>query len=150
MKSAVKGACKWFKKNIEAGTIANPIPFPLFKAILDKQIGWALTNRHITLDFQEVSEAVRFELLRSRIKVLFSNESPQKAPAKTEAQLSIENESTVSEEIFPALTLNLKANTDLSMLEMFKWFHSVLDRAVADNSSMLQFSVESLKEDEHA
>ena len=44
MKQAVKGASKWLIEH----TKRNPIPFKLFKSILDKQIEWAKNNRGIT------------------------------------------------------------------------------------------------------
>ena len=53
MKQAVRGASKWLIEH----TKSNPIPFKLFKSILDKQIEWAKNNRGVTLNFGELSES---------------------------------------------------------------------------------------------
>lgn len=47
MKTAVKGASKWLIEKASTNPKLNPIPYPLFRTILGKQIEWARTQRAV-------------------------------------------------------------------------------------------------------
>ena len=53
-KNPIDGATEFLLK---VSKDINPIPFPLFKSAIDKQIEWA-ANRGETLDFDTLAEAV--------------------------------------------------------------------------------------------
>lgn len=63
MKTAVKSAAKWLLEKAKDNPKLNPVPFPLFKSILEKQITWAREQRGFYLSFDELAENVRAELL---------------------------------------------------------------------------------------
>ena len=70
MKTAVKGASKWLIEKATANKKLNPIPYALFKTILNKQIEWARSQRGQNLNFDELAELVKAELLKSGIHTM--------------------------------------------------------------------------------
>ena len=142
MKQAVKGASKWLIEHSKR----NPIPFKLFKSILDKQIEWAKNNRGITLNFGELSEAVKAELLKGGIYVMSPDGKPNKKPENTSASLF-----ATSEESSPlsALTLSL-SDYEPILPKLFGWLHAVFDNASAVGITELRFTVSAVKEAGHA
>ena len=141
MKQAVKGASKWLMEKSKR----NPIPFKLFKSILDKQIEWAKNNRGITLNFGELSEAVKAELLKGGIYVK-STDGKTNKPENTSASLF-----ATSEESSPlsALTLSL-SDYEPILPKLFGWLHAVFDNASAVGITELRFTVSVVKEAGHA
>ena len=91
IKQAVRGASKWLIEH----TKRNPIPFKFFKSILDKQIEWAKNNRGVTLNFAELSEAVKSELLKGGIYVMSADGKTNK-PEHTSASLFAAGEESSS------------------------------------------------------
>lgn len=144
MKQAVKGASKWLIEH----TKRNPIPYKLFKSILDKQIEWAKNNRGVTLDFGELSEAVKTELLKSGIYVMSlanKNGKPNKMPEHTSASKFAAGEHGA----IPALTLSLKGDKPILPV-FFRWCYAVFDKATAEGITELRFSVNASGEAAHA
>lgn len=74
MKTAVKSAAKWLLEKAKDNPKLNPVPFPLFKSILEKQITWAREQRGFYLSFDELAENVRAELLKSNFFPMSSGE----------------------------------------------------------------------------
>lgn len=144
MKQAVKGASKWLIEH----TKRNPIPFKLFKSILDKQIEWAKNNRGITLNFGELSEAVKSELLKGGIYVMSPDGKPNKKPEHTSASLFATGEEFYPSPI-PALTLSL-SDYEPILPKLFGWLHAVFNEASEEGITELRFSVNAVKESGHA
>ena len=143
MKQAVKGASKWLKEH----TKHNPIPFKLFKSILDKQIEWAKNNRGVTLNFGELSEAVRAELLKGGIYVMSPDGKPNKKPEHTSVSHFATGEESHS--AIPPLTLSLKGDTPI-LPALFRWLCGVFDKATVEGVTELRFTVNAVKEAGHA
>ena len=139
MKQAVKGASKWLIEH----TKRNPIPFKLFKSILDKQIEWAKNNRGVTLNFAELSEAVKSELLKGGIYVM-SPDGKQPEHATASHFATCEDSSR-----FPALTLSL-ADSEPTLPKFFGWLHTVFSKTSAEGITELRFTVNAVKESGHA
>ncbi len=140
MKQAVKGASKWLKEH----TKQNPIPCKFFKSILDNQIKWGKNNRGVTIDFGELSEAVKAELLKAGIYVM----SPDgKQPEHNTASLFATGEDSHSP--IPALILSLSDN-EPTLPKFFGWLHTVFDKATAEGITELRFTVNAVKESGHA
>lgn len=81
MKKAADSAAKWLTEKARANPKLNPIPYPFFKSILNKQIEWVRTQRGVTLDFDELAEAVRAELFKVEIYTMVDSKRETK-PAK--------------------------------------------------------------------
>lgn len=143
MKQAVKGASKWLIEH----TKRNPIPFKLFKSILDKQIEWAKNNRGITLNFAELSDAVKSELLKGGIYVISEN-GISNQPEHTSASLFATCEEFYPSPI-PALTLSL-SDDEPTLPKFFGWLQIVFSKASAEGITELRFSVNAVKESGHA
>ncbi len=143
MKQAVKGASKWLIEH----TKRNLIPYKLFKSILDKQIEWAKNNRGVTLDFSELSEAVKTELLKAGIYTM----SPDgKQPEHTSASNFAAGEE--AHRAIHALTLSLKGDKPILPVfgEFFRWYYVVFDKSTAEGFTELRFSVNASREAGHA
>lgn len=124
MKQAINGASKWL---IEKSKY-NPIPYKFFKSIVDKQIEWAKKNRDVTLNFDELAESVKAELLKAGISVM-SPDGKQSEAATSQQPHTI-----------PDLTLNLKGDTPI-FPALFGWLHGVFNKATAEGITELRFSV---------
>ncbi|MBQ6983005.1 MAG: hypothetical protein IJQ15_11330 [Synergistaceae bacterium] len=138
MKQAIKGASKWLTEH----TKRNPIPYKLFKSIVDKQIVWA-KSRGVNLDFGELSEAVKAELLKAGIHVM--------SPDGKQPEYSATSKIATGEESHPLipvigdLTLSL-SDDEPTLPRLFGWFHAVFDKATAEDITELRFSVNAVKE----
>jgi|GEM_PF-4171042 len=141
MKQAARGASKWLIEH----TKRNPIPFKFFKSILDKQIEWAKNNRGVTISFGELSEAVKAELLKSGIYVMSADGKTNK-PEHTSASLFAAGEEPY---IFPSLTLSF-AYSDPILPKLFGWLCRVFDEASVEGIADLRFTVNAVKESDHA
>ena len=141
MKQAVKGASKWLIEHSKR----NPIPFKLFKSILDKQIEWAKNNRGVTLNFVELSEAVKSELLKGGIYVMSPDGKPN-IPENTSASLFATGEVPYT---FPELTPSF-AYGDSILPRLFGWLCRVFDEASEEGIADLRFTVSAVKETGHA
>lgn len=75
MRKAVESAANW----LAAHSKHNPIPYPLFKSIITKQIEWA-DKKGIRLDFAKLADAVRAELQKSGIRVTSEGNDRQSKP----------------------------------------------------------------------
>ena len=135
MKQAIKGASKWLTEH----TKRNPIPYKLFKSIVDKQIEWA-KNRGVTLNFGELSEAVKAELLKAGINVM----SPDGKQPEASKIATGKEPSTI-----PALTLSLNGDTPI-LPALFRWLYGVFNKATAEGFTELRFSVNAVEESGHA
>lgn len=142
MKQAVKGASKWLIEHSKR----NPIPFKLFKSILDKQIEWAKNNRGVKIDFGELSEAVKSELLKSGIYVM-SPDGKTNMPEYTSASLFATGEESSSP--MPSLTLSL-SDDEPTLPKLFGWLQIVFSKATAEGITELRFTVNAVKETGHA
>ena len=136
MKQAVKGASKWLIEHSKR----NPIPFKLFKSILDKQIEWAKNNRGVTLNFGELSEAVRAELLKGGIYVMSPDGKHSEHKTASHFATGEEPHSAIS-----PLTLSLKGDTPI-LPALFRWLCGVFDKATANGITELQFAVKAIKD----
>lgn len=141
MKTAIKGASNWLKKH----TKQNPIPYKFFKSILDNQVKWG-EGRGVRIDFAELSEAVKAELLKAGIYVMSPDGTSEQPEHKT-VSLFAENEESHSP--MPALTLSLSDN-EPTLPKLFGWFHAVFDKATAEGITGLRFTVNAVKEAGHA
>lgn len=135
MKQAIKGASKWLIEH----TKRNPIPYKLFKSIVDKQIVWA-KSRGVNLDFGEVSEAVKAELLKAGIHVM----SPDGKQPEASKIATGKESSTI-----PVLTLSLIDGEPI-LPALFRWLYGVFNKATAEGFTELRFSVNAVKETGHA
>ena len=66
MQNAVKGATSFLLK-IARDT--NPIPYPLFKSAIDRQITWAAQKGH-SIDFDALAQEVIKNLNSNNVKVM--------------------------------------------------------------------------------
>lgn len=139
MKKAAESAAKWLTEKAKSNPKLNPVPYPFFRSIINKQIEWA-SKRGVNLNFDELSEAVRTELLKSGIHTMSGNGTQ-------------EHKTSVSDDgiIFP-LHLNLNVTTPHSgalepMRMLFKWFNLVFEKASAEGYSCLRISVNAEEED---
>ena len=138
MKKAVEGASKWLIEH----TKRNPIPYKLFKSILDKQIEWARNNRGVMLNFGELSEAVKAELLKGGIYVMSADGKPNKSPNTQSASLFATSEEPYT---FPELTLSF-AYSEPILPRLFGWLCRVFDEASAEGIAESRFTVNAVKE----
>ena len=97
MIKAAHSAASWLADKVKANPKLNPIPYPFFKSILNKQVEWARTQRGIRLEFEELAEAVRKELLKVGIHTM----SESKKESKSERETSSLFEGTESGEAIP-------------------------------------------------
>lgn len=150
MKVAVKGATKWLIEKATANKKLNPVPYALFKSILEKQIEWARQQRGRILDFEELASAAREELLKSGIYVMSGSRNKQEAEIEHEEKLLFsELDEKDMTEISPVLNLELTSDASFTMARLFDWLHSVFDKAVANKYSSLQVSVKAVTEAEN-
>ena len=82
MKKAAESAAKWLADKVKANPKLNPIPYPFFKSIINKQIEWA-AKRGVALDFTELAEAVRKELLKVGIHTMAESKKESKSERET-------------------------------------------------------------------
>lgn len=74
---AAASAAKWLKTHSHQ----NPISYPFFKSIVNRQVDWGKSQRGVILNFAELEHATRSELLKAGIRVMSeSGKSETKAP----------------------------------------------------------------------
>ena len=135
MKKAAESAAKWLASKVQSNPKLNPIPFGLFKAILEKQVTWARTQRGIYISFDELAENVRAELLKSNITVLPEN-------VKKIGTVKSENDHT------NALIVNFKSSGEAVCFSLlFEWLCQVFTRASEGKCSGVQIDAKMLKEE---
>ena len=117
MMKAAHSAALWLADKVKANPKLNPIPYPFFKSIVSKQVEWARTQRGIRLEFEELAEAVRRELLKVGIHTM----------AKPEHETGSLFKGTESGEKIPPLAFSLRTYGDF--LALFNWLHKVFNNA---------------------
>lgn len=145
MKTAVKSAAKWLLEKAKDNPKLNPVPFPLFKSILEKQITWAREQRGFYLSFDELAENVRAELLKSNIYVMPSGgkKADEKiAEKKTENELSLFS----GAEITSPLLLRFESGGEaICFSVLFNWLNEVFSKS--GKSPGVKFTAEYLREE---
>lgn len=139
MKKAAESAAKWLADKVMANPKLNPIPYPFFKSIINKQIEWA-AKRGVALDFMELAEAVRKELLKVGIHTM----AESKKEAKSERETNSLFEGTESGEAIPPQTLHLRADDNFAVL--INWLQGVIGSAVEEKYTGLDFTAKITKE----
>ena len=130
MRKAVDSATKWLTEKVKANPKLNPIPYAFFKSIINKQIEWA-GKRGVSLDFEELSQAVRSELLKSGIYTMADKSARQVEDTDTEARGAI-----------PPLLIRFNSTGEaIAMTVIFDWLRKVFNKAHAENYSELELSV---------
>ena len=140
MRKAAESAAKWLADKVKGNSKLNPIPYPFFKSIVNKQVEWARTQRGITLDFEELAEAVRTELLKAGIYTM----AESKKESKSERESGSLFEGTESGEAIPPQTLHLKADDNFAVL--INWLQRVIDSAVEEKYSGLELMAKITRE----
>lgn len=145
MTSAVNGAASFLMKVAEN---LNPIPYPLFKSAINKQIGWA-ANAGRSLDFDALAEAVKKLLASHNVSVM-----PDKFARKQQTNrrkwnwmpdeiIELAHNPVVTE----SNTLILQAKDDQNAVKLFKWLCSILDTADKQHPVSISFTAELQKGD---
>ena len=137
MKKATESATKWLAGKAKADPKLNPIPYPFFKAAINKQVEWARTQRGITLDFEELSEAVRVELLKAGIHTMADSKPAQPARKDT---------ADTGGAIPPLLIQFGSLGEAMCAITIFDWLQTVFQKAHATRSSGVELSARMNKE----
>ena len=140
MMKAAHSAASWLADKVKANPKLNPIPYPFFKSILNKQVEWARTQRGIRLEFEELAEAVRKELLKVGIHTM----SESKKESKSERETSSLFEGTESWEAISPQTLRLRADDNFAVL--INWLQGVIDSAVEEKYTGLELTAKITRE----
>ena len=145
MKTAAKGASRFLIDKAKDDPKLNPVPYPFFKAILEKQIEWARQNRHKNLVFDELAEVVKRELLKSDIHVMLPNKSKNE---HEEYSLFAMNDDDVSE--FPEpLNIYLGDTVAVSRAKLMGWTDEAFHKAAEGTFIGIQLSITGIKEADH-
>ena len=129
MRKAVDSAAKWLTDKVRSNPKLNPIPYAFFKSIINKQIEWA-GKRGVSLDFEELSQAVRAELLKVGIYTM--------SDSKQDVEIG---------EAIPPLLIHFNSEGEAaSAMIIFDWLHSVLMKAHAGNYSELMLTASRTQE----
>ena len=139
MMKAAQSAASWLADKVKGNPKLNPIPYPFFKSIVNKQIEWA-AKRGAFLNFEELAEAVRTELLKDGIYSM----SESKKESKPERETSSLFEGTESGETISPQTLHLKADDNFAVLIL--WLQGVIDTAIAEKYTGLELSAKITRE----
>ena len=140
MMKAAHSAASWLADKVKANPKLNPIPYPFFKSIVNKQVEWARTQRGIRLKFEELAEAVRKELLKVGIHTM----SESKKESKSERETSSLFDGTESGEAIPPQTLHLRADDNFAVL--INWLQGVIDSAVEEKYTGLELTAKITRE----
>ena len=140
MIKAALSAASWLADKVKANPKLNPIPYPFFKSIVNKQVEWARTQRGIRLEFEELAEAVRTELLKVGIHTM----AESKKESKSERETSSLFEGTESGEAIPPQTLHLRADDNFAVLILC--LQGVIDTAIAEKYTGLELTAKITKE----
>ena len=136
MKKAVDSAAKWLADKAKSNPKLNPIPYAFFKSIINKQVEWA-AKRGVSLDFSELAEAVRGELLKSGIYTMADDKRPVQSARKSGTGTGGE---------FPPLLIKFhSAGEAVSMTLIFDWLHRVFTKAAEEKYSSLRISADGTK-----
>ena len=141
MNTAVKGATKWFLEKAKT----NPIPYALFKTILNKQIEWA-RKRNVIINFDELADAVRSELLKVEIHIMPAGTGRKEPTPEHESAPLFRN----TENIAPLIINFSSVGEAVSATVIFDWMFRVLNKAKAEKYSGLELTAREIKEADHA
>ena len=130
MKKAVNSATNWLTQKVQANPKLNPIPCAFFRSIISKQVEWA-SKRGVTLDFSELADAVRTELLKSGIYT--------QADGQNQTPASHTN-SEARGEIPPLMVKFNSAGDAMCAITIFDWLQNVFQKAHATRSSGVELS----------
>ena len=147
MKKAVDSATKWLAEKVKGNPKLNPIPYPFFKSIINKQVEWA-AKRDVALDFDELAEAVRGELLKAGIYTMADSRA-SRSGSKSARQETIPLDGTDAEArgaIPPLLIKFHSAGEAVSMTLIFDWLHRVFTKAANEKYSGLRITADGTKE----
>ena len=146
MKKTAESAAKWLADKVKANPKLNPIPYPFFKSIINKQIEWA-AKRGVALDFTELAEAVRSELLKAGIYTM-ADSKPQHQPAKLSHE-DIYQQDTGG--VIPPLFIQFSSASEaMCAITIFDWLHKVFSKAHAEKYSGLRLTASGTQEVHHA
>ena len=144
MKSAVNGAAGFLMKVAEN---LNPIPYPLFKSAIDKQIGWA-GQAGKPLDFDNLAEAVKKELASRSVFVMPDKYARKQQTSNRRNWMPDENIELARNPIVAnSNTLILQAKDEQNTAKLFKWLCSILDTANEQHPDTISFTAELQKGD---
>ena len=144
MKSAVNGAAGFLMKVAEN---LNPIPYPLFKSAIDKQIGWA-AQAGKPLDFDNLAEAVKKELASRSVFVMPDKYARKQQTSNRRNWMPDENIELARNPIVAnSNTLILQAKDEQNTAKLFKWLCSILDTASKQHPDTISFTAELQKGD---
>ena len=144
MKSAVNGAAGFLMKVAEN---LNPIPYPLFKSAIDKQIGWAAQAGR-SLDFDNLAEAVKKELASRSVSVMPNKYARKQQTSNLRNWMPDENIELARNPIVTnSNTLILQAKDEQNTAKLFKWLCSILDTANEQHPDTISFTAELQKGD---
>ena len=139
MKSAVNGAAGFLMKVAEN---LNPIPYPLFKSAIDKQIGWAAQAGR-SIDFDNLAEAVKKELASRSVSVMPNKYARKQQTSSRRNWMPDENiELACNPIVTEANTLILQAKDEQNAVKLFKWICSILDSANEQHPDTISFTAE--------
>ena len=142
MKKAVDSAAKWLAEKVKANPKLNPIPYPFFKSIIGKQIEWA-AKRGVSLDFEELSQAVRTELLKVGIYTMAESEKASNPKYDS-------TQAKASGAIPPLLIKFHSASEAMATTAIFEWLRKVFDKAHSEKYSGLSLTAEATQEGNNA
>ena len=140
MQNAINGAVGFLMK-ISADT--NPIPYPLFKSSLERQIKWAADKGH-QLDFDALAEAVKKELESNNVRVM-PNKYAQKQ--QTNRRNWTPNDTNQSVTVPQLETLTISKYDNKSIVKFINWLYSVLNQSEAQKIQTICFTAELKKGD---
>ena len=140
MEKAVDSATKWLAEKVKGNPKLNPIPYPFFKSIINKQVEWA-AKRDVALDFEELAEAVRGELLKAGIYTMADSRSGNKS-----ARQVGDTDAEARGAIPPLLIKFHSAGEAVSMTVIFDWLHRVFTKAANEKYSGLRITADGTKE----
>ncbi|MBQ7170395.1 MAG: hypothetical protein IJR63_10900 [Synergistaceae bacterium] len=132
MRKAAESAAKWLADKVRGNPKLNPIPYPFFKSIVNKQVEWARTQRGIALDFEELAEAVRTELLKAGIHTMSGSERKEVSLFDGAGGAN------------PPVTLHLRADDNFTVL--LKWLSEVIDSAESEKYTGLDLTAKITRE----
>ncbi|MBQ7544897.1 MAG: hypothetical protein IJT02_08140 [Synergistaceae bacterium] len=136
MKKATESAAKWLAGKAKADPKLNPIPYPFFKSIISKQVEWA-AKRGVALNFTELAEAVRTELLKSGIHTMADSRPAQ----------PVRKDTADTGGAIPPLLLQFGSLGEaMCAITIFDWLQTVFQKAHAANSSGVELSARIDKE----
>ena len=147
MKKAVDSATKWLAEKVKGNPKLNPIPYPFFKSIISKQVEWA-AKRDVALDFEELAEAVRGELLKAGIYVMADSRADRSGSKSSRQEtIPIEGTDTEARGAIPPLFIRFhSAGEAVSMTLIFDWLNRVFTKAASEKYSGLRITADGTKE----